>query len=88
MDLLKSLIPVLLIVVIFLTMQIPSIKKGLTSAIAIKARIVIGCLAAGVLLGMAILGGDLKEIIIVSLIASLVIFGVVSLQNKYLYVKR
>lgn len=88
MHLLTSIIPVLVAVVIFLAMRIPSVKKRLTSATAIKARIVIGCLGARVLLGMAILGGDLQEIIIVSLIVSLVVYGVISLQNKYLYVKK
>ncbi|MBC7757452.1 MAG: hypothetical protein H7069_01240 [Phormidesmis sp. FL-bin-119] len=88
MELLKSLLPVLVILAIYLTMRIPALKDSLTSAAAIKARIVIGCLGAGAFLGIAVLGGNLREIVLTSLIVSLVIYGVVSLQNKYLYVKK
>ncbi|WP_276360146.1 hypothetical protein [Daejeonella sp. H1SJ63] len=73
---------------IYLIMRIPALKKGMTSSLGIKARIVLGCLGAGVFLGIAIFSGDIKEIIIVSIIVSLVIYGAVSLQNKFLYVKK
>lgn len=88
MDLLESILPVLLILVVYITLRIPALKDSLTSAPAIKARIVIGCLGAGVFLGIAISSADIKEIVITSLIVSLVIYGAVSLQNKYLYVKK
>lgn len=88
MDLLKSLLPVLVILAIYLIMRIPALKNSLTSGLAIKARIVIGCLGAGAFLGIAVLGGNVKEIVNTILIVSLVIYGVVSLQNKYLFVKK
>ncbi len=88
MDLLKSLLPILIILVIYLVLRIPAFKNILTSASAIKARIVVGCLGAGTLLGMAVLGGNTKDIAITTLIVSLIVYGAVALQNKYLYVKK
>lgn len=88
MDLMKGILPLLLIIVVYLILRIPIIKYGITSATAIKARIVLGCLGAGVFLGIAIFSGDIKEIFIAVLIAGLIIYGAVSLQNKYLIVKK
>lgn len=88
MDLLKSLLPLLIILAIYFTIRIPALKNRLTSAAAIKARIVIGCLGAGAFLGIAVIGGNVREIVITTLFVSLVIYGVVSLQNKYLYLKK
>jgi hypothetical protein len=88
MELLKSSLPVLIILAIYLTMRVPALKKSLTSAAAIKARIVLGCLGAGAFLGIAVIGGNVREIVITTLFVSLVIYGVVSLQNKYLYLKK
>ena len=88
MELLKSLLPVLIIIAIYFTMRIPALKNRLKSASAIKARIVIGCLGAGAFCGIAVIAGSVREKIITTLFVSLVIYGVVSLQNKYLYVKK
>ena len=88
MELLKSTLPVLIILAIYLAMRIPALKNSLTSGAVIKARIVIGCLGSGAFLGIAVLGGNFREIVMTSLIVSLVIYGVVSLQNKYLFVKK
>lgn len=88
MEILISLLPVLVTIAIYLLMRIPALKNVWTSAFAIKTRIVIGCLGAGSFLGIAILGGDVKEIVSAILIVSLVIYGVVSLQNKYFYLEK
>lgn len=88
MEFLQGLLPVLVILAIYLTMRIPALNNVWTSSPAIKTRMVIGCLGAGSFLGIAILGGDVKEIVSAILIVSLVIYGVVSLQNKYFYLKK
>ncbi len=82
------ILPVLIIVAIYLLMRI-IIKKGiLATGIFIKARIIMGSIGIGYFLSVALQGQNIREIIANSLIAALVLYGVIMLQNKYLYVKK
>jgi len=84
----KVILPVLIIVTFYLLIRI-IVKKGLlATGIFVKARIITGCIGIGYFLSVAIQSQNRSEIINTSLISVLVLFGVIMLQNKYLYFKK
>ena len=70
-------------------LSIRHLRKALNDmGIFIKARIIIGCIGVGYFLSMAIEDGNPRTIISTVFFAILIIYGVISLQNKYLSVKK
>ena len=75
------ILPVLLIVAFYLLIRIIIKKDLLASGIFIKTRIIIGCIGIGYFLSAALQGQNIREIIANSLIAALVLYGVIMLHK-------
>ena len=85
---LKVILPVLIIIAFYLLIRFITKKGAISTDIFIKVRILVGAVASGVFICLAIQGQDLREIFILSGLAAIVFYGVVMLQSKYLSVKK
>jgi Ca2+/Na+ antiporter len=89
MDLLtRIIIPVLIIVGVYGLIKLIAKKEQFKSATFVKARIIIGSVGIGYFLALAIQSGELQDIILTCLFALLLLYGVLSLQNKYMEIKK
>lgn len=88
MEFTHVILPVLTVVAIYILFGYVSIKEIIAIEAFIKARIILGCIGVGYFLFSAMESGNLKSIIITVLFSGLVTYGVISLQNKYLTLKK
>ena len=88
MELTKIILPLLMVIALYLLFRYINIKEIIVKEAFIKARIILGCIGVGYFLFLAIQTGDLQSIIVTLLLSALVIYGVISLQNKYLTLKK
>ena len=82
-----TIIPVILILCTYLLIQLNNMS-WLRDTKFIKARIIIGSAGIGYFLALAVQSGKPKDIILTCLFALLLIYGVLSLQNKYMKIKK
>ncbi|MBB2146226.1 hypothetical protein GM921_12065 [Pedobacter sp. LMG 31464] len=85
MEYLKSITPFLFIIGLYLISFF--IQKLFKLETAIKIRILIGCIGIGVYLCLAFQAESLKTTIVLTLLSGTILYGVVSLMNKYLDLK-
>jgi hypothetical protein len=85
---LKTALPVIIMVTLYIFIKLNSEKHWFKNSNFIKARIIIGSAGIGYFLALAIQSGKPKDIILTSLFALLLLYGVLSLQNKYTEIKK
>jgi hypothetical protein len=80
---LNLLLPIMIVTLCYLILNIVS-RKDRFKDLFIKLRFLLGCIGIGVFLHKAYLAETISSAINPILLALLLFYGVVSLQNKYL----
>jgi len=86
MEILKFILPAVFIIGAYLTLRVTG-KNAKQTGIMIKARILIGCVASGFFLCLAVNGKSVRDSVISILLSLVIFYGAVMLLNKYLLKK-
>ncbi|MBB2148637.1 hypothetical protein [Pedobacter gandavensis] len=87
METLKVIVALVMMIGFFLLISYFT-KNEAKLVLFLKARILLGCTASGFFIPQAINSSAPKQIILFALLASVILFGVVSMQNKYFTLKK